>query len=86
MNNPGQQLHFWILFGLSALSIVLQVVFGIFGNSLYMGTCVGRVKKLRRNAPDDYKNQLSAVGGVSFVLAMLVYFVWQMAGMSVVLL
>lgn len=86
MNSPSHRLYFWILFGLSVLNLVLQVVFGIFGNTLYMSTCVNRVKRLRRDHPDDYKGQLPAAGGVSFVLAVLAYFVCQMASMLVVFL
>lgn len=84
-NNPNQSGYFWILFGLSILSLLLQVLFGLLGNSLYMGTCVNRVKKLRRDNPEDYKGQLAAAGGVSFVLAMLAYFVCQMASVLVMM-
>ncbi len=85
-SNPNQSMYFWMLFGVSMLNLALRVVFGIFGNSLYMGTCVSRVKRLQRDNPDDYKAQLPTAGGVSFVLGMLAYFVSQMAGMFVYML
>lgn len=79
--NDAARPYLYLIAGLTLIDLLLRVVFGLFGNYVYMGTVLGRVRRLRAQEPNNYKIQLPAAGGVSFVLAWLAYFVLQMVSM-----
>lgn len=68
----------WLLGGLWLVDLLIRLVFGLLGNYLYMNTCIGRVRRLRDRAPESYKVQLPAAGGVSFLLGLIGYFAVEM--------
>ena len=63
--------YIYLIEGFTLISFLISLAFGLFGNRLYMQTCVGRVNRLQKQSPETYKAQLSTVGGVSAGLAML---------------
>ena len=63
--------YIYLIEGFTLISFLISLAFGLFGNRLYMQTCVGRVTRLRAQSPTTYKARLATVGGVSIGLAML---------------
>lgn len=76
MNSGGplaKYVYIIAIFGF--ISIAIRIVFGFFGNYIYMNTCVNKIKKQKELYPDCYKSKLHAIGGISFSLACLSYFI-----------
>ncbi|MBR3290204.1 MAG: DUF2628 domain-containing protein, partial [Clostridia bacterium] len=71
--------YLYLIAGLSFVSFLISVAFGLFGNHLYLQTCVARVTKLKQQSPATYKVQLRMVGGVSLGLLMLVMMITYVA-------
>ncbi len=86
MGRADLRLYFWILVGLTALSLLLRLVFGLMGTTLYMNDCIRKVSRLREEQSSSYKTMLPTVGGVSTTLGLLAFVILQFAGMIVVML
>ena len=71
--------YMYLLAALSSVSFMISLAFGLFGNRLYMQTCVGRVVKLQSRAPTTYKAQLGTIGGVSVGLGLMAAMITQFA-------
>lgn len=71
---------------LAVLSLILHFAIGLFGNRLYLSSCVRRVRRARESYPEGYRAQLSLVGGTSFVLAVVGYLCLQMLPSLILLL
>ena len=78
--------YLYLMSGITIVSFLISLAFGLFGNRLYLQTCVGRINKLKTKAPSTYKTQLRTVGSVSLGLAMLVLMISQIVPMCVQLL
>ncbi len=83
--NSGQyNLYFTIIFLLLFISLLVRIMFGVMGNSIYKHTMVGRIKKIGEktgfngiignngsrdtSVASDFKRELTTQGGVSLVL------------------
>lgn len=66
--------YFPALFLLSIGMIVCSLLFGLFGNRLYMHSCIKKVKQIKEQDPVDYRNTLRHAGGVSFIWGAVAYF------------
>ena len=71
--NSGSPLakYLYLMAGMSLVSFLISLAFGLFGNYLYLQTCVGRINKMQEQFPTTYKSQLRSVGGVSLGLVLL---------------
>lgn len=70
-----------MMFGITEL--LLRVVFGVFGNRLYMRHCVSRVRKARSADPVGYRTRLPMTGGTSIALSFLSYMCAQIVPMMI---
>ncbi len=59
------------LIGLTTLAV--RLFFGLFGNSIYMQSCLKTIRRARESYPEGYQAQLPIYGGTSFVLALVMY-------------
>lgn len=66
--------NFPSLFLLSMALIVMYVMFGLFGNRLYMSTCLKKVKRARELDPEEFHPTLQRTGGISFLWGAVAYF------------
>ena len=63
------------LYAFDALSILITVGMGLFGNYIYRCSVMRRCRKLKEDFPDDYEARLPIEGGVSaglFALALVI--------------
>lgn len=65
--------NFPSLFLLSFSMIVLCVLFGLFGNRLYLSSCLRRVRRAKQQDTEDVRPALKRTGGISFVWGALAY-------------
>ena len=73
MNNGSLRYVMWILALLSLAQLLVHVFFGLTANYWYMRTCISRVKRMRAKKPDLYPQELTAVGGTSFLMGASAY-------------
>ena len=73
-NSPLSKYIYFIVI-LSLISLLIRIVFGFFGNYLYMHNCFNKIKKQKELYPDNYKSKLHQIGGISFSLACLGYLI-----------
>lgn len=66
--------NFPSLFLLAIASVVICLLFGLFGNRLYMNACLKKTRQMKEQNPGEFRPALKRAGGVSFVWAMLAYF------------
>lgn len=78
--------YVWIILLCSLTGLLIRVLVGLMGNALYMRTCLSRVKKLRRDRPDTYQQELMAAGGTSFMLGAVGYAILQFSSMILLFL
>lgn len=76
--------YMYLLAGLSCVSFLVSLAFGLFGNRLYLQTCARRITRLQDRSPTTYKAQLGFVGGTSAGLALLAAMISQFAPILIV--
>lgn len=77
-------LLFSVILSLMTLTdLLIRVLFGLAGNYWYMRTCISRVKKRRQEKPDLYPQELTAVGGTSFLLGVSSYAILYFVSMLI---
>jgi DNA-directed RNA polymerase subunit RPC12/RpoP len=82
--DESKSVFFMIIMGLFLADLVIRLLFGLFGNSVYLGTAVARIHKLRTQDTVGYRGRLSAAGGISFAFAALSYAIIQFSSMLLV--
>lgn len=65
--------QFYVLYAVAMISLGLNVLFGLFGNSLYMYSAVKKIKAYREDHPLYYPQELREIGGISLVLPLVSY-------------
>lgn len=63
----------WLLYLLLFVQFMLHLLCGLFGNRLYMRTCVRRVRRIREQGVGENRIMLSGCGGVSLLIGMIAY-------------
>lgn len=81
MADPASRPYLYLIAGLSLVDFLLRFVFGLFGTYSYMGATLNRIGRLRLKSPENFRTLLPTVGGVSFLLGMLAYFLLQMTAL-----
>lgn len=76
-------IYVWILFLGSIADLLIRLLFGLMGNYLYLRTAVSRIKKLRQKNSGNYRQNLMAAGGVSFMFGAVSYAVLTFANLIV---
>jgi len=54
-------------------TFAVRLFFALFGNSIYMQSCLKTIRRAREEYPEGYQAQLPVFGGTSFVLALVMY-------------
>ncbi|MBO5798310.1 MAG: DUF2628 domain-containing protein [Clostridia bacterium] len=54
--------------------LAVSVLFGMFGNRLYMSSCIKKVQQAKAENPDDVRGAIRQAGGVSFIWGAVAYF------------
>lgn len=75
--DESKAVFFMIISGLFLAELLIRVLFGLFGNSIYLGTAISRIRKLKQQDATGYRSRLGAVGGISLAFAALSYAVLQ---------
>lgn len=75
-----------LVMALSISELLLRIIFGVFGNRLYMRHCLSVIRKARKKDPVDYRSRLAVMGGTSFALGFIAYMCAQILPMMVLLL
>lgn len=65
--------QFYILYIAAMVSLGFNVLFGLFGNSLYMHSAIKKIRAYREDHPLYYAQELRELGGVSLILPLAVY-------------
>lgn len=76
-------IYVWILFLGSIADLLIRLLFGLMGNYLYLRTAVSRIKKLRQKNSGNYRQNLMAAGGISFMFGAVSYAVLTFANLIV---
>lgn len=66
----------WFQYAMAAsmVLILMRVLLGIFGNNLYLTSCVKRIRNAKLEIPDISSYELSTKGGVSLGISIAFYF------------
>lgn len=54
--------------------MLISLLFGLFGNRMYMSSCIKKVQRVREENPDDFRGAIRQAGGVSFIWGAVAYF------------
>lgn len=73
VNNPSVHPVVWLLGFVMLTLLAVKLFFGLFGNSIYMQSCIKTVRRAKESYPEGYQAQLPVCGGTSFVLALVMY-------------
>ncbi len=72
-DNPSVQPAVLLLGLVTLTTFAVRLFFGLFGNSVYLQSCLKTIRRAREEYPEGYQAQLPIYGGTSFVLALVMY-------------
>jgi len=72
-DNPSVQPTVMLLGMITLTTFAVRLFFALFGNSIYMQSCLKTIRRAREEYPEGYQAQLPVFGGTSFVLALVMY-------------
>ncbi len=75
MQDRSTMLYFAAVYLIGGIFLILRILLVVFGNKLYFHHCKAKIEKVKTDAPDLSAGEMMSLGGVSYGIPIIAYFV-----------